>query len=67
MAREWCACVWSTPSFSTPRNHFLAEDGWAIASHIALAMLMSLFPFLIFVTALAGFFGSQDLADESRS
>jgi membrane protein len=45
-------------------NHFLAEDGWAIASHIALSALTSLFPFLIFVTALAGFFGSQDLADE---
>ena len=45
-------------------NHFLAEDGWAIASHIALSALMSLFPFLIFVTAIAGFLGSQDLADE---
>jgi membrane protein len=45
-------------------NHFLAEDGWAIASHIALSALMSLFPFLIFVTAIAGFFGSKDLADE---
>jgi membrane protein len=45
-------------------NHFLAEDGWAIASHIALSTLTSLFPFLIFVAALAGFFGSQDLADE---
>jgi membrane protein len=44
---------------------FLADDGWAISSHIALSMLTSLFPFLIFVTALAGFFGSQDLADEA--
>ena len=26
---------------------FLADDGWAIASHIALSALMSLFPFLI--------------------
>jgi membrane protein len=43
---------------------FTADDGWAIASHIALSGLMSLFPFLIFVTALAGFFGSKDLADE---
>ncbi len=34
---------------------FLEDDGWAIASHIALSILMSLFPFLIFVTALAGF------------
>ena len=44
---------------------FLADDGWAIASHIALSTLTSLFPFLIFVTALAGFFGSQELSDES--
>ena len=44
---------------------FLVDDGWPIASHIALSMLTSLFPFLIFVTALAGFFGSQDLSDEA--
>jgi membrane protein len=43
---------------------FLQDDGWAIASHIALSILMSLFPFLIFVTELAGFFGSASLADE---
>ena len=47
-------------------RHFAADDGWAIASHIALSTLMALFPFLIVVTALAGFiFGSQDLADEA--
>lgn len=40
------------------------DDGWAIASHIALSLLMSLFPFLIFVTALTGFMGTQDLADQ---
>ena len=44
---------------------FVADDGWAISSHIALSTLMSLFPFLIFVTALAGFFGSQNLSDEA--
>lgn len=43
---------------------FIAHDGWAIASHIALSVLMSLFPFLIVVTALAGFTGSVDLAEE---
>ena len=42
---------------------FLADDGWAIASHIALSMLMALFPFLIVLTSLAGFFGSKELAD----
>ena len=36
---------------------FLADDGWAIASHIALSTLMALFPFLIVLTSLAGFFG----------
>jgi membrane protein len=44
---------------------FLRDDGWAIASHIALSTLMSLFPFLIFVTALTGFlFGTDALADQ---
>ena len=47
-------------------RHFLADDGWAIASHIALSTLMALFPFLIVVTAVAGFiFGSKELADEA--
>jgi len=45
-------------------NRFNADDGWAIASHIALSVLMSMFPFLILVTALAGFIGSQNLAAE---
>ena len=44
---------------------FNDDDGWAIASHIALSALMSLFPFLIVVTALAAFFGSKELADET--
>ena len=47
-------------------RRFLADDGWAIASHIALSTLMAMFPFLIVVTALAGFFfGSKELADEA--
>lgn len=47
-------------------RQFLADDGWAIASHIALSMLMAMFPFLIVCTALAaGFFGSEGLADEA--
>jgi membrane protein len=43
---------------------FSEHDGWAIASHIALSILTSMFPFLIFVTALASFFGSKSLANE---
>jgi membrane protein len=44
-------------------RRFLIHDGWAIASYIALSTLMALFPFLILVTALAGFLGSKNLAD----
>jgi len=42
---------------------FSEDDGWALASHIAMSALLALFPFLIFLTALAGFFGSKDIAD----
>src|SRR6266849_9719970 len=45
--------------------HFLADDGWAIASHIALSVLMAMFPFFIVLTSLAGFFGSKELADQA--
>src|SRR5262245_56826358 len=45
-------------------RHFNADDGWAIASHIALSALMAMFPFFIVLTSLAGFFGSTTLADE---
>ena len=42
------------------------DDGWAIASHLAMSTLTSMFPFLIFVTALAGFVGSTDLSEAGR-
>jgi membrane protein len=44
---------------------FLADDGWAISSHIALSTLMAMFPFLIVLTSLAAFFGSKELADQA--
>ncbi len=45
---------------------FLRDDGWAIASHIALSTLMSLFPFLIFLTAMTSLlFGSEELAEKA--
>ena len=43
---------------------FNRDDGWAIASHISLSVLLAVFPFLIVVTAIAGFVGSFNLADE---
>ena len=44
-------------------GHFNNDDGWAIASHLALSLLLALFPFLIFATALASFLGAQAFAD----
>jgi membrane protein len=52
----WARVLWR--AFERFNDH----DGWAISSHIALSGLMSLFPFLILVAALAGFVGSTDLA-----
>jgi membrane protein len=46
-------------------EHFLASDGWAIASYIAFAVLAAMFPFLILVNALAGAIGSSDLGVEA--
>jgi membrane protein len=43
---------------------FGEDDGWALASHIALSALLALFPFLIVLTALAGFLGSKGIADD---
>jgi len=43
-------------------GHLNDDDGWAMASHVALSALMAVFPFLIFVAAIAGFIGEADLA-----
>lgn len=45
-------------------SHFNGDDGWAMASHVAMSMILALFPFLIFATALAGFLGGEDLAKD---
>jgi membrane protein len=43
---------------------FNADDGWAIASHIALSALMALFPFLIVLGSLARLLGANEIADD---
>jgi membrane protein len=44
-------------------GHLNADDGWAMASNVALSALMTLFPFLIFVAAVAGTIGDAGLAN----
>jgi membrane protein len=45
-------------------GHLIDDDGMAIASHVALSLLMTIFPFIIFVAALAGFLGDLALAQQ---
>ncbi|BCH22675.1 hypothetical protein MesoLjLc_24100 [Mesorhizobium sp. L-8-10] len=44
-------------------GHFNDDDGWAMASHLAISSLMALFPFLIFATTLASFLGAEAFAE----
>lgn len=43
-------------------RRFIRDNGWAIASHVALSILLALFPFLIFGTALASYLGVFDFS-----
>lgn len=43
---------------------FTAHDAWAIASHVALSVLLALFPFLIVVTSLASLLGTDEIATQ---
>jgi membrane protein len=44
-------------------GHFNYDDGWAMASNLAITSLMALFPFLIFATTLASFLGASAFAE----
>ena len=43
--------------------NLIEDDGLALAGNIAFCMILALFPFLILLTALAGFLGNQHLAE----
>lgn len=44
-------------------GHFARDDGFAMASHVALSGLLAVFPLLIFIASLAAFFGMTGAAD----
>ncbi len=58
MAWFWRTLVEAWTNFDT-------DDGWALASHVALSALTALFPFLIFLGAVAGMIGQPALADRA--
>ena len=42
--------------------HFNESDGWAMASHVALSLMIAIFPFLIFAVSLAGSMSSEGVS-----
>lgn len=46
-------------------GHFNRDDGFAMASHVALSTILAIFPLLIFIAALAGFLGLDGAADRA--
>ena len=44
-------------------QRLFADEAVPLAGNIAFRTLFSMFPFLIFLTALAGFFGNDNLAE----
>lgn len=45
--------------------HFEKDNAWVVAGHIAFMGLFALFPFMIFLLALAGFLGQGEAAETS--
>lgn len=43
-------------------DRFIAEDGLYMASALAFSLILAIFPFILFVTSVAGFIGDRDLA-----
>lgn len=46
-------------------NYFLFGDGFIVAGYVAFTAVFALFPFLIFLLTLAGYFGHDEAAGES--
>jgi len=44
--------------------HFNNSDGWAMASHVALSIMIAIFPFLIFAVSLTGLLGEDGLSEQ---
>ncbi|MEN8207179.1 MAG: YihY/virulence factor BrkB family protein [Pseudomonadota bacterium] len=44
--------------------HFDESDGWSMASHVAMSVMIAVFPFLIFAVSLTGLLGADGLSDE---
>lgn len=50
---------WIDP-LSDAVHHLHESDGWAMASHVAMSLMIAVFPLLVFTTALSGFLSSDN-------
>lgn len=53
---------WFSKAVYRATERFLMDDGLYMASALAFSLVLAIFPFIIFVTALAGFIGGPQLA-----
>jgi len=53
---------WLSKAIYRAAERFLMDDGLYMASALAFSLVLAIFPFIIFVTALAGFVGGPQLA-----
>ncbi len=56
--RAW----WITKAVYRAIERFIYDDGFYMASALAFSIILAIFPFIIFMTAMAGFLGGQELA-----
>lgn len=56
--RAW----WLSKAVYAAIESFLMEDGLYMASALAFSLLLAIFPFVIFLTALTGFLGGEELS-----
>ena len=62
--RGWLDAIWRSRLWLAVL-HLINNDGFELAGHMAFTTILAIFPFMIFLTALAGFFGDAEAADSA--
>src|SRR5215469_6579690 len=58
---NWTDALWRSRLYLA-LLHLINNDGFELAGHVAYTTILAIFPFMIFLTAVAGFFGDADAA-----
>ena len=60
----WLDAVWRS-RWWLALLHLINNDGFELAGYVAYTTILAIFPFMVFLTALAGFFGDAAAADSA--